>query len=83
MRRSGPVSGFVSRLVVHGRRALGRGAGRLRDLRNLDAAGIDLMQKISIEITNATVDQLFEELCKPVGLGFEIRDETVFLAPAE
>lgn len=51
------------------------------DADELEAAGIDLLEKISIEITDATVDQLFEALCTPVGLAFEVRDETVFLTP--
>lgn len=49
----------------------------------LAAAGIDLTQKISIEITDASVDQLFEALCEPVGLKFKIRGETVILSPAD
>jgi hypothetical protein len=49
----------------------------------LDAAGIDLKQKISIDINDATVNQLFKALCEPVGLRFQVRGETVFLAPAE
>ena len=53
------------------------------DADGLKAAGIDLLEKVSIEVTNATVDELFDALCTPVGLAFEVREETVFLTPAE
>lgn len=49
------------------------------DARQLEAAGIDLSRKLSFHVRQATVDELFETICKPVGLGFEVRGETVVL----
>jgi hypothetical protein len=45
----------------------------------LEAAGIDLSRKLSFHVRQATVEELFETICKPAGLRFEVRGETVVL----
>ncbi len=42
-------------------------------------AGIDLGQKISIELEQATIDQLLKESCDKVGLDYEVEDFRILL----
>lgn len=43
------------------------------------AAGIDLDRRVSLELKNATIEDLLRSLLTPLGLTFEIRDRTVRL----
>lgn len=49
------------------------------DAAQLEAAGIDLSRKLSFHVRQATADELFETICEPAGLQFEVRGETVVL----
>jgi hypothetical protein len=49
------------------------------DAAQLEAAGIDLSRKLSFHVRQATVDELFETICEPAGLQFEVRGESVVL----
>ena len=49
----------------------------------LNASGIDLAQKISLELEQATIDQLLEQSCAKVGLTYRIEGETVLLKVAD
>lgn len=51
------------------------------ETRELPAAGVDLATKISLELEQATIEQLLSAACDKVGLDFEIREETIFLRP--
>jgi hypothetical protein len=53
------------------------------DAETLSAAGIDLTTKISLDLKQATVDELFQALCDPLGLEYEIDGEEITLRPAE
>jgi hypothetical protein len=48
----------------------------------LQKAGIDLQQTVSLELDQATADELFRQICEPLGLTYEIDGSTVRLAPA-
>jgi hypothetical protein len=48
----------------------------------LQSAGIDLQQAVTLELDKATAEELFRQLCEPLGLSFEIEDSTVRLFPA-
>ena len=48
----------------------------------LGDAGIDLEQRISVTLENATPDEFFRAICAPLGLSFSIRDDVVTLKPA-
>jgi hypothetical protein len=47
----------------------------------LAAAGINLDQKISFDVQQATIDDLFHAICEPLGLAYEVQAETVVLRP--
>jgi len=51
------------------------------DERALEKAGIDLNQKISLDVDNATANEFFKEVCDPLGLTFTIKGATVKLSP--
>lgn len=51
------------------------------DAEALGAAGIDLSSKISLELKQATVDELFQAICRPLGLEYEINGEEITLRP--
>lgn len=53
------------------------------DPRELNKSGIDLAQKISLELEQATIDQLLEQSCEKVGLTYRIEGETVLLKVAD
>jgi hypothetical protein len=53
------------------------------DVEALSDAGIDLAAKISLDLKQATVDELFQALCEPLGLEYEIDGENVMLRPGE
>ncbi|HBO44782.1 MAG TPA: hypothetical protein DD670_12805 [Planctomycetaceae bacterium] len=53
------------------------------DADSLRRAGVDLDQRVSLEITNATVDELFEKLLGPVGLTFVRDDSTLEIRAAK
>ncbi len=50
------------------------------DPRTIEMAGIDLGTLISLELDNATAQELFEAICEPVGLTFEINENTVIIS---
>lgn len=52
------------------------------DPEELQKAGIDLQQRVTLELNDATADELFRQLCEPLGLSFAIEDRTVRLSPA-
>ncbi len=47
----------------------------------LERAGIDLNQRISIDVEKATAEQFFKAICDPLGLRFTIDNVTVRLSP--
>lgn len=49
----------------------------------LRAAGIDLNQKVSLSLDQASADEFFQALCEPVDLQYEIEGETLFLSPRQ
>ncbi len=48
----------------------------------LREAGIDLDKKVSLQLEQATPDELFEALCSPLGLEYRITGKTVHLSAA-
>lgn len=52
------------------------------DPQRLQQAGIDLQQMVTLELDQATADELFRQLCEPLGLTYEIDGSTVRLTPA-
>ncbi|REJ92799.1 MAG: hypothetical protein DWQ34_11305 [Planctomycetota bacterium] len=52
------------------------------DLESFTAAGIDLNQKISFDLNQATPDELFSRICAPLNLEYEIDGETITLSPS-
>jgi len=52
------------------------------DAEVLQQAGIDLRTKVSLELDQATAEELLTQLCEPLGLRFEIDGKTVRLSPA-
>ena len=51
------------------------------DRRKLASAGVDLRKVVRIQLEDATTEQLFESLCKQLGLNFTVSGETVVLRP--
>ncbi len=49
------------------------------DAQTLNDAGIDLAEKISLELKQATIDQLLNESCEKVGLAYEIDGDVIVL----
>jgi hypothetical protein len=49
----------------------------------LKKAGIDLDQRVTFEVRNATIEQLLKAALDPLKLTFEINDRTVRLTPAK
>jgi hypothetical protein len=47
----------------------------------LELAGIDLQTRISLELDNATIEQLLENACQPLKLGFTVQGTTISLFP--
>ncbi|MFG0331809.1 MAG: hypothetical protein ACF8TS_00480, partial [Maioricimonas sp. JB049] len=47
----------------------------------LEEAGIDLEQKISLQLEQATALEFFRGFCEPLGLDFELKGTTVRLFP--
>jgi hypothetical protein len=52
------------------------------DPQALRQAGIDLSQKLTLSLHEASADEFFQALCEPLGLTYEIEDKTVRLKPA-
>lgn len=52
------------------------------DAETLRAGGVDLETLVTVELQQATVEDLFAALCTPHGLRYEIDETTVRLAPA-
>ena len=52
------------------------------DLERLRAAGVDFNRKISFDLKQATADELFTEICEPLGLEYEIDGDRITLRPA-
>ncbi|QDU38336.1 hypothetical protein Mal4_26630 [Maioricimonas rarisocia] len=48
----------------------------------LEEAGVDLEQKISLKLEQATAFEFFRGFCEPLGLEFELKGTTVRLFPA-
>lgn len=53
------------------------------DAEALSDAGVDLSTKVSLDLKQASVDELFQALCEPLGLEYEINGEEITLRPAE
>jgi hypothetical protein len=51
------------------------------DASKLKAAGIDLSQPISLDLKDATANELFAAFCKPLGLNYRTKGLTVTLSP--
>lgn len=49
------------------------------DATEIKDAGIDLGELISLELSEATIDQLLQRSCEKVGLDYEIREEVIYL----
>ncbi len=49
------------------------------DAAALAAAGIDLNQKISFDVQQATIDELFKAICEPLGVDYAVQAATVVL----
>ena len=49
--------------------------------RNLKAAGINLQQRISMNVSKVNADRFFMAICKPLGLQYQIQGTTVTLTP--
>lgn len=49
------------------------------DAEALAAAGIDLTTKISLDLKQATADELLTALCEPLGLEYEIQGEQILI----
>ncbi len=60
-----------------------QGISLRRDEAALTAAGIDLNRRISLELENATIQQLLDQACGPVGLEYSISQEVIELRPAQ
>lgn len=58
-----------------------QGIDVIYDPQELRSAGIDLEGLISLELENATAEELFDRLCRPVGLRYEIDGSKVRLHP--
>ncbi len=67
-----PVGGVIQALVD-------QGVPIDFDADQLVAAGADLSLKISLQLREASIEDLMEELCEPAGLAFEIDEEQVLL----
>lgn len=52
------------------------------DAEQLEAAGIDFSQPVSMNVSDATAEEFFRQLCEPLKLTFEIDGLTVRLKPA-
>ncbi len=52
------------------------------DAIELQSAGIDLSQRVTLSLDKATADEFFQALCDPLGLQFEIDNKTIRLSPA-
>jgi hypothetical protein len=52
------------------------------DAEQLRQAGIDLREVVTLKLNEATAEELFHQLCEPLGLMFEIDDTNVRLSPA-
>lgn len=52
------------------------------DPQALRRAGVDLSQKLTLSLNEATADEFFQALCEPLGLTYEIDGKTVRLMPA-
>jgi hypothetical protein len=53
-----------------------------RDEQQLEQAGINLKKRISLELENATAQEMFEKACSPLGLDFRIEGARIDLFPA-
>lgn len=53
-----------------------------RNTQQLEAAGIDFHQQISLELENATIEKLLTEACTPLGLAYQIEGTRVELGLA-
>lgn len=53
-----------------------------RNAERLQAAGIDLNQQVTLELENATIEQLLTDACAPLGLAFQIEGTRVELGLA-
>jgi len=53
------------------------------DRQAIAAAGISLDQRVSVEIKNATIDELFAKLLNPCGLTFHRRGKVIEIVPAK
>ncbi|WP_139228450.1 hypothetical protein [Planctomicrobium piriforme] len=53
-----------------------------RDETALQDAGLDLNTRISLDLENATVDQMLGEACRPLGLRYQVDGMTIHLFPA-
>ncbi len=49
------------------------------DAAALKAAGVDLTKRIALDLKDATADQLFDAICKPLGIEFTIAGEKITL----
>lgn len=49
----------------------------------LAAAGVDLTTKISLDLQQATADELLTAICEPLGLEYEIKGEQILIRPDE
>lgn len=49
--------------------------------RLLNASGIDLNKKINMNVSQATAEEFFQQICNQLDLDFEISDHTVTLTP--
>ncbi len=53
------------------------------DANALKQAGIDLEQRVTFEVKNATIEQLLKAALDPLKVAFELDDRTVRLKPAK
>ena len=60
------------------------GAVDLRvDKSALQAEGVDVSEKISLEVKQATITELMEAICEPLGAKFAVKGETVYVPAPE
>lgn len=51
------------------------------DAERLKTAGVDLEKRIALDLNKASVEELLDAICKPVGLKHRIEGETITLLP--
>ena len=51
------------------------------DEQNLTSSGIDLSTKVTLNLKDATIEQLLDQACDPVGLIYRIENETISIEP--